>query len=110
MRGNPDAEVQAIFTGLTVAEVDVAEHVGLHTGRAEFVRVANSLPAQWRLGCLPAEVADRRCGEGDAFEHADCVIGVESAFNSSRFDFYQVLWHSCTERGCRSEAGESGDA
>jgi hypothetical protein len=71
--------------------------------------VADSLPAQCRLRWFPAEFTDWRGGEGDALEHAYGVIRVENPFNNPSFDFYQVLWHSCAERSCRSEAGESGD-
>ena len=91
MRGNPDGEIQAIFAGLNVTKVDVAVHVGLHAGGAEFIGGADSLPAQRGLRRFPAEFADGRSGEGDAFEHAHGAVGIESAGDDATFGFDFVL-------------------
>ena len=91
MRGEPDREIQAIFAGFNVAKMDVAVDVGLHAGGAEFIGGAESLPGERGLRRFPAEIAGGRGGEGDAFEHADGVVGIQGAGDCAAFSSYLVL-------------------
>ena len=77
-------------------------------GGAEFIGGADSLPAQRGLRRFPAEFADGRCGEGDAFEHAHGAVGIESAGDDATFGFDLVLCRGWVSE-VASEAGESGD-
>src|SRR5438128_1759358 len=44
---SPDNQVEAVFARLIVAEVDVAENIGLQAGRTEFVSEPDARPF-WR--------------------------------------------------------------
>jgi len=52
-----------------------SDFVGLHAGRAEVDRMQRRGPRRHRLGVAPAQVAERRGGEGNALEADDAVLG-----------------------------------
>jgi len=58
----------------------------LHASGAEFVGGTDARPLSDGLGSFPAEIADRRRGERDAFEHEDGMIGVVDALEFAGTD------------------------
>ena len=79
--GRPDVEGEAVFAGAGVVEDHVGIAAGLDAVGAEVFGGADALPLCGGLRRLPAEIADGRRGEGNAFEGADLMVVGECAFD-----------------------------
>jgi hypothetical protein len=86
--GGPDVEGETVFAGAGIVKDHIGIAGGLKAVKAEVVRGADALPLGRWLGWLPAKVAYRRCGEGDAFESDDFLVGGEDAFDFAFVGFY----------------------
>ena len=70
----PDVEGQAVFTRrLEGAAVRSGHRIGLRADRTELGSIARDRPTRDRLRWTPAQLADRRRGEGNAAKDADTV-------------------------------------
>src|SRR5215469_3871040 len=56
LRGQPDIQVEAVFTGLRVAKINVAEDIRLQASGSKLVRLAHAGPSRCPLRLLPSQV------------------------------------------------------
>ena len=73
--GRPDVQVEAILVGSDGFHPEVGLHDwNLHARRCEFVGAADPGPRRGRCGRSPAQIADGRRGERNAFVDGDAVF------------------------------------